>query len=643
MCADLVARYAPTALLDGCWLQNVSSAATSHTRLTVGLLKLYAHEIGDGDPAGHHGNLYRDLKHGLGVYLPEVGSCAFTEEHRLPDASFGHPVFLLSISQFPRSFMPEILGLTAFYYICGICPLYLALHDQIKRHGATTRFLELHALDRSIEGPAETAVKLVKDYMETAAARPGADPERDWRRIRRGFVAASSASLDELQRGLRFLQSPRKTPREKMIELIAGKAHHAYGYHADIVLEGRPLSEWLNEDHLDAPRFLDAFARSRYVRPGDAKGSTLFRTALAFRGPMFRIFSPDEMQVIAEWINSLPHDPGAPGEPDRAPNSDDTRPALPGCEGDPQPPRDAARSAERAGIKRYGRMPLGELYYYLLNIEHFPDVRPYARHFATRWLKLAGRGLHRGRRPIPFEPYAHAALDSWLDAQHRRQVESYRGKNGEPLQSRDELIESTVQQTPMILIDGAWIQNSSNASTSHTRVGSKLFHIYYDEVGNGDAELNHPNVFRELLAQMGVELPEFGTLEFGRWPRFRPGSFRVPVFWLSISQFPKRFLPETLGLNLAMELSGVGGSYRDAIDALRYYGFDPCFIELHNTIDNVSTGHTAWAIEAIKCHMDEMLAHGGTDLVEEHWRRVWIGYRALVPPTGFMSWCAGIF
>jgi hypothetical protein len=142
-------------------------------------------------------------------------------------------------------------------------------------------------------------------------------------------------------------------------------------------------------------------------------------------------------------------------------------------------------------------------------------------------------------------------------------------------------------------------------------------------VGNGDVTLNHPNVFRELLAQMGVELPGFGTLEFGRWPGFRPEALRVPLFWLCLSQFPKRFLPETLGLNLAMELSGVGGAYRDAIDALRYYGYDPCFIELHNTIDNISTGHTAWPIEAIKCHMDEMLAHGGTELVEEHWHRVW--------------------
>ena len=49
-----------------------------------------------------------------------------------------------------------------FYYVYGICPLYLALHDWIKVHGATTRFLDLHVLKGPIEGLAELALSLVK-------------------------------------------------------------------------------------------------------------------------------------------------------------------------------------------------------------------------------------------------------------------------------------------------------------------------------------------------------------------------------------------------------------------------------------------------------------------------------------------------
>ncbi len=642
-CAYLLEQYAPTALLDGCWLQNFSAAATSHTELAVGMLKLYANEIGDGDPSQHHGNAYRDLKHGLGVYLPEVGSFAFSEQSTLSDASFSHPAFLLAISQFPRSLAPEILGVNLFYYVCGICPLYLALRDRIKEHGATTRFLDLHVLKGPIEGLAELALSLVRHNMESVLARGDGEALLEWRRVRRGFLAACAGSLLALDQGLLYLNSPAKSPREKMLELLERKSRHAHGYHADVVLEGKTLDQWLDPGELDAEAFLDVFARSRFVSPGNAGRSLLFRKVVAFRGPMFRMFSPGELQVIAEWIDSLPQDKGS--QPDARRSSlleVAERPLSESATGKPK--RAAAQvEYERSSIKRYSQIPLCDLYYYVINIEYFPDVRPYAKRFAARWLRLAGRGLNRGRRPIPFEPYEHRELDGWLEAQHRRQVESYHRNKGEPAQSREEVIESTVQQAPMILIDGSWIQNSFNASASHTRVGNTLFHIYYDEVGNGDVALNHPNVFRELLAEMGVELPEFATLEFSRWPGFRPEAFQVPVFWLCISQFPKRFLPETLGLNLAMELSGVGGAYRDAIDALRYYGFDPCFIELHNSIDNVSTGHTACAIDAIKCHMDEMCDRGGAGLVLEHWHRVWTGYRALVPPPGLKSWFAGIF
>jgi hypothetical protein len=156
-------------------------------------------------------------------------------------------------------------------------------------------------------------------------------------------------------------------------------------------------------------------------------------------------------------------------------------------------------------------------------------------------------------------------------------------------------------------------------------------------VGNGDSELNHPNVYRALIEDMGIEMPAFDTPAFCRWERLRDEAFRVPCFWLAVSQFPRRFMPETLGLNLAMELSGVGGAYRTARDQLRHYGFSTLFVDLHNTIDNVSTGHSARAVEAIERYMDDILATHRRDLIQAHWKRVWTGYRALVPPTGTLN------
>ena len=201
--------------------------------------------------------------------------------------------------------------------------------------------------------------------------------------------------------------------------------------------------------------------------------------------------------------------------------------------------------------------------------------------------------------------------------------------------SRQDVIDSSLQLCPMVLIDGAWLQRFGNVALSRTAVGARLFRIYLDEVGNGDTRENHPNIYRELMREMDVDIPEFGTIEFCRWPGFRDNAFLVPAFWLAISQFPRHFLPELLGLNLAMELSGVGGTYRSAADALRHYGYSSTFVDLHNTVDNISTGHTAIALDAIKIHLDEMQERGGLDEVQRHWRRVWTGYLALVPPAGY--------
>ncbi|MEK8174273.1 iron-containing redox enzyme family protein [Streptomyces sp. M19] len=125
-------------------------------------------------------------------------------------------------------------------------------------------------------------------------------------------------------------------------------------------------------------------------------------------------------------------------------------------------------------------------------------------------------------------------------------------------------------------------------------------------MGNGDRELNHPRIYRSLLAEMGVEPPPTGSPEFAAWPGFEDASFATPVYWLCVSRFPQTFLPEILGLNLAMELSGVGGGYRSASVALRHYGYSTQFVDLHNTIDNVATGHSAWAVDAIDSYLADL-------------------------------------
>jgi hypothetical protein len=82
-----------------------------------------------------------------------------------------------------------------------------------------------------------------------------------------------------------------------------------------------------------------------------------------------------------------------------------------------------------------------------------------------------------------------------------------------------------------------------------------------------------------------------------------------------------------------MELSGVGGSYRRARIALKKYGFSTRFVDIHNTIDNVATGHSAWAADAVDTYMAAIAAQSAQTLAVT-WDRIRAGYRSLNPPSG---------
>jgi len=217
---------------------------------------------------------------------------------------------------------------------------------------------------------------------------------------------------------------------------------------------------------------------------------------------------------------------------------------------------------------------------------------------------------------------------------HREQVESYRPPDVRPEAPKDAFIEATVQLAPLILIDGGWLQGMASPALIHTTVGRMLFHVLVEEIGEGKPAEHHANIYRNLLKAMGVEPPPVDTWEFARWSRLEDASFDVPALWLSISCFPRHFLPEILGLNLAVELAGVGGPYMEARDTLRRFRYPTLFVDVHNAADNVSVGHAAWAMNAIKRHLDEVAERDGPHNVDRIWHRIWTGVRATLPQIG---------
>ena len=72
----------------------------------------------------------------------------------------------------------------------------------------------------------------------------------------------------------------------------------------------------------------------------------------------------------------------------------------------------------------------------------------------------------------------------------------------------------------------------------------------------------------------------------------------------------------------------------EARDILRYFDLPTLFVEMHNAADNVTNGHGAMALDAIKQYLDEIAAREGPHNLDHAWHRVWSGVRATLPQIG---------
>jgi hypothetical protein len=623
----LALQLAPFTAIDGCWLQHASSALNSHDEAASLLLRSYLRRTHvEGVPPGPAfiGALRRARRE---VSLP--ASQAFAANVDIEGPMFELPAFALALAQFPTLLLPEILGFNLFCALRGHEPLLEAIDAEV---------LDARLLHALADGARHAALQ---DEAFAALAAAGAAPRA---RVGRGLRVAHAlhARRDDALRAL--LDADALSPAARMAELLRRKAPVAAGYHARVEIGEHRLEQVFDVAAHDPQAMMNVLAGSRYVCAGHPELSPLVTSLVSPRGTMAGVFDAQEIATVSEWIRSLG---GAPRAVDAAATAAHASVAAARAAGVPMTAAAAAgpdaAAAPGAALlhdltpdaeKQYARLPVRELYHRLLHAETWVDALPYARRFASWWLARAAAGLDRGEQAIPFATYDHAAFDEWLQARHRAQVATYEQAAGAPPPTREELVESCVQLCPMVLIDGAWLQRVGQVGSCGGEVGRRLYKIYLDEVGGGDVRENHPNLYRELMAAMDVALPAFGTPEFAHWPRFADASFRLPAFWLAISLFPQAFLAETLGLTLAVELSGVGGTYRTTSDALRHHGFPSTFVDVHNTIDNISSGHTALAHEAIKAHLDEGLEQGGPDEVQRRWRRVWTGWLAITPPAG---------
>ncbi|GAA2127436.1 iron-containing redox enzyme family protein [Actinomadura napierensis] len=597
----IVLNCAPLALKAGAWLQWLVGAGNADRQLSMHVLALYAEDIGVGRPGADRAAHFRRLMDDAGLAGRIVPEDRLADDRQIADRSFRLAALLLAASRYPAVFAPELLGADLCLRWVGVPPPLHAVRDGLDQHAATARTWT--ALD--LAASADRSLAAVRTYLRD---NPGDD--RPWRAVR--------WTLDELRAWsdeLYDLSGRALDPAFEMAELLRHRAREARAYHHDYRLEGRTLAEWFGTG---ADQMLGVLARSRLVRPGRPDASPLLRDLIGPGGPMFRVFSPEDLAVIRRWIASL----GETATPDAAAPAPAARPVVSSAPELARAP-EAAPEAAPATVR--------EAYRRLLQRDDSPAVRGYALDYTRGWLERSRAGI--GRMKSPPRQWEPGTLRRWLRDQHDRHDEQFRAGGSLAVPPRERVIDTFVQLAPLNLIDGGWLGGFTDHRHAVRDLGRVLFATYWDELGNGEQPLNHPLIYRDLMREMGLDLPPTASREFAEWPGFRDESFELPVYWLALSRFPRTFLPETLGLNLAMELSGVGGTYRRDRTALRTHGFSSRYADVHNTIDNVATGHSAWAVDAIDCHLAALAERSGSQAAADAWLRIRTGFRSLRPPA----------
>lgn len=612
---DLLVRRAvlgaaPLGLVSGAWLQWLCGPGNAHGEAPLAALALYASDAGAGTAGGSRGNAFLDLLRQLHLADHASAPARLVSDHRAPEHAFRLPAALLAMGRHPDELGHEILGADLCLRAVGLLPPLAVLEV------AKDVYPDWCALDpgRSrgawCPGGLTQARTAVACFLEH---RGYADEER----VAAGFAWARTLVVEWT--GRLEAEVAALDPAREMARLLRRRAHEGAMYHHDFVLGGRPLSRWLAESSDDPRPLLDALASSQLVCPGNAGTSALVTDLVGERGPMFRIFTPDDLAVMRRWINALPTsgNVNATEPPAGPPTGFPTSVVVPSGDGEaPRSVREAYHLLQRRSVS--------------------PAVSAWAAAYAREWLARTRSGLRAGERQLPErqlpERWEPGRLGPWLAHQHDLHARELETGTTAAVEPREALVDSTVQTAPLTLVDGSWLRGFSEYQLASTEVGRLLFAIFWDELGNGRPELNHPRIYRELLQAMGVELPPTASRAFAQSPVLKDASFELPVYWLSIGLFPRTLAPELVGLNLAIELSGVGGSYRLAHRSLAHHGFDTQFVDLHNAIDNVLTGHSAWAAEAVELFVAGIGDLQGEGAQQEAWERVRTGFASLEVP-----------
>lgn len=313
--ADVVIRIkqmAPFNLVDGAWLRNIGRTGPIDEVRSL-LFSVWMDEVGDGDVSMNHCNIYRDLCHSVGYYPAPIESQDFAFDLTFLDSAFTVPAFQLAISQFSEDYYPELIGMTLQleWEVVDLKPT----RDLLEYFNVDPHFYVMHiGIDNAVNGHGQRAADAVGLYLNEMRRTGGEEAvQTGWRRIWNGFVAFGS--IGTFGQDLQDLITTPPTLREQMIALIERKADFGSRNHQEYKIGDCRINDWFDRPS----EFLDALEQQSWLTPGDWANSR-FRQLLEFMGgPMFRVFTQDEIDLWDAYTVQLGRPKPTPPIPEPRP------------------------------------------------------------------------------------------------------------------------------------------------------------------------------------------------------------------------------------------------------------------------------------------------------------------------------------
>jgi len=401
-------------------------------------------------------------------------------------------------------------------------------------------------------------------------------------------------------------------------EILMENASYAVMHHKNTKLGGRLISEWFSEANIDIDGFLHALIESPWINKACIDESTFFTNLLSPCGRMSGVFTDKDTTTIKRRISNIIE------------GNSNSNPATPhNLANDFQLFQSSylAKLEKHAIPSKYQPGNYRSSFHYMTNIAQHPVGASVSTQLIDSIFSKNPVAIHS---PSDLElsnmlVYSQFGFEKIIEKSYFESMATPEVSLNELAIGREQLRVLHLYYAPFALIDGVWLKNVSQ-DRYKTALNSGLFNIFIDEFGGANFKNNHANVYRKLMIELGIDR-DFtnlnGLMDCAELP---DDTFKMPCFVTAISLNTQNYFPELLGLNLAIELAGLGRYNEEIIDLLEKHGINAMFWRLHVSADNFSSGHSRQSLQMVTDYMDEIENSYGSEAGKVIWLRVVRGY-----------------